>query len=131
MTDVLQPTAGDARDSTPPGVRLAQARQAQNLSAADVARQLKLSVWQVEALEGHAWEIIAQRESHPGRNIAWLYDPGTMPAGLLDAHRALDETFERIYVGRPFRSDTERLEHLFEVYVEMTSSADEAEAALA
>ena len=54
MSDVLQPTAGDGRDTTPPGVRLAQTRQAQNLSAADVARQLKLSVWQVEALEaGH------------------------------------------------------------------------------
>ena len=81
-----------------------------------------LSAQQVEALEGHAWEIISQRESHPGRNIAWLYDPETMPASLLDAHRALDEAFERIYVGRPFRNDTERLEHLFELYVEMTSA---------
>jgi hypothetical protein len=45
-----------------------------------------------------------------------------MPASLLDAHRALDEAFERIYVGRPFRNDTERLEHLFELYVEMTSA---------
>ncbi|HKU69743.1 MAG TPA: RodZ domain-containing protein, partial [Burkholderiales bacterium] len=54
MADILQPTAGDARDATPPGARLAEARQAQNLSATDVARQLKLSVWQVEALEaGH------------------------------------------------------------------------------
>jgi cytoskeleton protein RodZ len=34
-----------------PGRRLAAARTAQNLSAADIARQLKLSVWQVEALE--------------------------------------------------------------------------------
>ena len=54
MTDILQPTAEDARDATSPRVRLAAARQAQNLSATDVARQLKLSVWQVEALEaGH------------------------------------------------------------------------------
>jgi cytoskeleton protein RodZ len=34
-----------------PGRRLAVARAAQNQSTADVARQLKLSVWQVEALE--------------------------------------------------------------------------------
>jgi cytoskeleton protein RodZ len=34
-----------------PGRRLADARTAQNLSQADVARQLKLSLWQVEALE--------------------------------------------------------------------------------
>jgi hypothetical protein len=80
-----------------------------------------LSPQQVDALEGHAWEIISQRESHPGRTIAWLYDPETMPTSLLDAHQALDETFERIYVGRPFRNDTERLEHMFHVYVEMTS----------
>src|SRR5689334_23402695 len=56
MSDVLQPTAGDGRDTTPPGVRLAQTRQAQNLSAADVARQLKLSVWQVEALEAGRYQ---------------------------------------------------------------------------
>lgn len=83
-----------------------------------------LSAQQVEALEGHAWEILAQRESHPGRTIAWLYDPDTMPTNLLDAHRALDEAVERIYIGRPFRNDTERLEHLFEVYVDMTSTAE-------
>jgi len=40
-------TAGDAA----PGARLSQARQAQNLAIADVARRLKLSVWQIEALE--------------------------------------------------------------------------------
>jgi len=37
-----------------PGRLLARSRQAQNLSVADVARQLKLSGWQIEALEeGH------------------------------------------------------------------------------
>ena len=43
-------------DALPPGERLAAARQAQGLGAADVARQLKLSVWQVEALEGGRYE---------------------------------------------------------------------------
>ncbi len=42
--------------SEAPGKRLAEARQAQNLSVADVARQLKLSVHQVEALEADAFE---------------------------------------------------------------------------
>ena len=51
--NALPSTPGEAL-SAAPGGRLAQARQLQNLSAADVARQLKLSVWQVEALEtGH------------------------------------------------------------------------------
>ena len=30
-----------------------------------------------------------------------------------------DEVFERIYIGRRFRNDTERLEKLFEMYTEM------------
>jgi cytoskeleton protein RodZ len=44
-------TAGE-----PPGKRLAEARQAQNQTTAEVARQLKLSVWQVEALESGRYE---------------------------------------------------------------------------
>lgn len=39
-----------------PGAALAAARQAQNLSVADAARQLKLSVSQIEALEAGAFE---------------------------------------------------------------------------
>ena len=39
-----------------PGAALAAARQAQNLSVADAARQLRLSVSQVEALEAGAFE---------------------------------------------------------------------------
>ena len=45
------PEAGAA-----PNVRLSQARQAQNLTTADVARHLKLSVWQVEALESGRYQ---------------------------------------------------------------------------
>ena len=40
----------------PPGPRLAEARRTQNLTPADVARQLKLSVWQVEALEAGRYD---------------------------------------------------------------------------
>lgn len=54
--DTLQPLAGGGRDSALPGARLAEAREAQNLTAADVARQLKLSVWQVEALEAGRYQ---------------------------------------------------------------------------
>lgn len=88
-----------------------------------------LSRAQTEALEAHAWEIISQRDNNPGRTIAWLYDPDTMPSTLLDAHCALDSTLERIYVGRPFRNDSERLECLFELYAEMTAEKEQQEAA--
>jgi hypothetical protein len=76
---------------------------------------------QIGRLEEHAWAIVGEREHHVGKTMAWLYDPETMPGSLLDAHRALDDTLEKIYVGRPFRNDTERLEHLFKLYPEMTS----------
>jgi hypothetical protein len=39
---------------------------------------------------------------------------------LRAAHERNDETLERIYIGRRFRNDTERLEKLFELYTEMT-----------
>jgi hypothetical protein len=32
-----------------------------------------------------------------------------------------DETLERIYIGRRFKNDTERLEKLFELYTQMTT----------
>ena len=42
-----------------------------------------------------------------------------MPGNLLDAHHALDDALEKIYIGRQFRGDTERLEQLFKLYAEM------------
>lgn len=46
-----------------------------------------------------------------------------MPAALLKAHRDLDGYLESIYIGRLFRDDAERLEHLFKLYARMTKTA--------
>jgi hypothetical protein len=51
--------------------------------------------------------------------IAKLYDPVRMPADLRAAHDRNDEVLERIYIGRRFRNDTERLEKLFDLYTKM------------
>ena len=59
------------------------------------------------------------REAHFPATIADLYDPKRMPENLRAAHDHNDEVFERIYIGRRFRNDTERLEKLFEMYTEM------------
>jgi len=67
-----------------------------------------------------AEEILLARESHFPATIADLYDPDNMPADLRAAHERNDETLERIYIGRRFKNDTERLEKLFEMYTEMT-----------
>jgi hypothetical protein len=58
--------------------------------------------------------------------IADLYDPEAMPENLRRAHEENDETLERIYIGRRFRNDTERLERLFELYTKMTSKGKAA-----
>jgi hypothetical protein len=71
-----------------------------------------------------AEEILLAREAHFPATIADLYDPAAMPADLREAHERNDETLERIYIGRRFRNDTERLEKLFELYTKMTADAD-------
>ena len=45
-----------------------------------------------------------------------------MPVNLREAHERNDEVLERIYIGRRFRNDTERLEKLFELYTQMTAA---------
>ena len=65
--------------------------------------------------------ILLAREAHFPATIADLYDPEKMPANLRAAHDHNDEVLERIYIGRRFRNDTERLEKLFEMYTKMTT----------
>ena len=69
-----------------------------------------------------AEDILLAREAHFPSTIADLYDPDSMPANLSEAHAHNDEVLERIYIGRRFRNDTERLEKLFELYTKMTAS---------
>ncbi len=67
-----------------------------------------------------AEDILLAREAHFPATIADLYDPETMPDDLRAAHEHNDETLERIYIGRRFKNDTERLEKLFQLYTQMT-----------
>lgn len=69
-----------------------------------------------------AEDILLAREAHFPSTIADLYDPEKMPADLRAAHERNDEVLERIYIGRRFRNDTERLEKLFELYTKMTKT---------
>ena len=70
-----------------------------------------------------AENILLAREAHFPATIAELYDPEKMPENLRHAHERNDEVLERIYIGRRFRNDTERLEKLFELYTRMTAKA--------
>jgi len=68
--------------------------------------------------------ILLAREAHFPATIAEMYDPERMDRDfpdLRDAHERNDEVLERIYIGRRFRNDTERLEKLFDLYTRMTA----------
>lgn len=67
--------------------------------------------------------ILLAREAHFPATIADLYNPEKMPENLRMAHERNDEVLERIYIGRRFKNDTERLEKLFDLYTKMTATA--------
>lgn len=71
---------------------------------------------QLAALTKSAMAILRCRYGHYPATIAELYDPEKMPNDLRAVHKANDDLLESMYIGRPFRNDTERLEHLFKLY---------------
>ncbi|MGB3492486.1 MAG: DNA methyltransferase [Elainellaceae cyanobacterium] len=71
-----------------------------------------------------AEDILLAREHYFPATIADMYDPERMDTEfplVRAAHDRNDEVLERIYIGRRFKNDTERLEKLFELYTKMTS----------
>ncbi len=51
-----------------------------------------------------------------------LYNLEKVSKNLRSAHERNNEVVERIYIGRRFKNDTERLEKLFEMYTKMTTT---------
>lgn len=74
---------------------------------------------QKENLNLYVFAILDERAKHPNKTMAQLYNPSTMPKGLLQAHQELDTAIEQCYRLQPFKNDTERLEYLFKMYEEM------------
>jgi hypothetical protein len=71
-----------------------------------------------------AEEILLAREQYFPATIADMYDRDRMDTEfplVREAHDRNDEILERIYIGRRFKNDTERLEKLFELYTKMTN----------
>lgn len=73
---------------------------------------------QKENLNLYVFAILDERAKH-NKTMAQLYNPTTMPKGLLQAHQELDTAIEQCYRLQPFKNDTERLEYLFRQYEEM------------
>jgi len=73
-------------------------------------------------LEDHVFKVLDERELHPEKTMAQLYDPDKMPEGLRQAHHEMDLAIEQCYRSKPFKSDEERLEYLFTLYEEMIAA---------
>ncbi|MDT9323388.1 MAG: hypothetical protein P5693_22530, partial [Limnospira sp. PMC 1290.21] len=77
-----------------------------------------------------AEDILLAREHYFPATIADMYDPKRMDIEfplVREAHDRNDEIIERIYIGRRFKNDTERLEKLFDLYTKMTSQPTPAQ----
>ena len=74
---------------------------------------------QKENLNLYVFAILDERAKHPSKTMAQMYNPDTMPKGLLKAHQELDTAVEQCYRLQPFKNDTERLEYLFKQYEKM------------
>ena len=84
-----------------------------------------ISAQRKEELTQCTFRILEEREKHPEKTLAELYDPDKMPVGLREAHRLNDEAVERCYRSTPFTSDEERLEYLFKLYEKMIAEEQE------
>jgi hypothetical protein len=83
----------------------------------------KLTEKNKEDLTRCAEDILLAREAHFPATIADLYKPEQMPKELRHVHERNDEVLERIYIGRRFKNDTERLEKLFDLYTKMITNS--------
>lgn len=83
-----------------------------------------VSKQQKKELSELAQQVLFQREMHSEKTLAELYDPDKMPDELKAAHHQLDLAVERCYRSKPFESDEERLEHLFNLYEKMIAAEE-------
>ncbi|MES2620351.1 MAG: DNA methyltransferase [Bacteroidota bacterium] len=84
-----------------------------------------ISVSQKQELERHVFHVLEEREKHSEKTLSHLYDPEKMPEGLKMAHHELDMAVERCYRSKPFTTDEERLQYLFNLYEQMIAAQKE------
>ena len=73
----------------------------------------------LSTLEAQSQAVLDARAMFPDSPLDVLYDPDAMPPALRKAHLALDRTVDRLYRHAGFRSERERVEHLFMLYEKM------------
>ena len=70
-------------------------------------------------LESYAKAVLEARAESPEATLADLYDPNLMPPKLRRSHQNLDMAVDRLYRKTGFKSERERIEHLFMLYEKM------------
>ncbi len=75
----------------------------------------------IQKLESPAQAVLDARAAHPDVTLANLYDPDLMPPNLRRAHTALDRAVDKFYRRTGFKSERERVEHLFALYEKMNA----------
>ncbi|MEX2444524.1 MAG: DNA methyltransferase [Alkalispirochaeta sp.] len=73
---------------------------------------------QKDRVEEAAQKVLDVRQVYieQGQTLADLYDPLSMPADLLQAHRKLDTAVDRCYRKQPFTDERNRLKYVFALY---------------
>ncbi len=66
-----------------------------------------------------AQAVLDARAAHPQSTMAQLYDPNLMPPDLRQAHQKLDRAVDKLYHPRGFKSEQDRVYHLFLLYEKM------------
>ncbi len=83
------------------------------------------------AIEAAAQGVLDARAVHQTgdapASLAVLYDPLTMPANLLAAHKALDAVVDAAYGKKSLKTDTQRVAFLFERYEALVNVAQSAD----
>ena len=96
-----------------------------DLDAKSVTAQVQKSRSAIELADQ---AVLDARAAEVGATLADLYNPITMPAALLKAHRALDAAVDAAYAlnggKRNWKTDAERVAFLFTRYEALTNMAD-------
>jgi hypothetical protein len=72
-------------------------------------------------VEEAAQGVLDARQAHPDSTLADLYDPLSMPVGLVKAHAKLDRAVDRCYRSQPFANERNRVEYLFNLYQKLAA----------
>lgn len=87
----------------------------------------KISDQKKKTIEHALFKIMDLREKYSNKTLAQLYDD-SMPSDLVTAHNILDLEIDTCYSDKPFTSETQRLETLFNIYSELMKENDLAHA---